>query len=143
VIKKGGRIEFLVRLPLDRIGRSEPLIQSGVRGSADSLFIKYVSGTSAQIGFDRWGYGSFLSKEFTVDYSKPVTITADYGAFFPSSDPRSHRIRVLVNGAVVLDEETPFSPTSNGDIVFARNPLQMSTSDALFTGSVLFTTALP
>ena len=141
--KHGGRIEMVLRLPSNRMGRCEPLIESGVQSAADCLFIKYSSAGSAQLGFDRWGSGSSLSEEFAVDYAKPMILTVDYGAFFRCPDPRSQRLRVLVNGVAVLDKDTPFYPTSDKEVYFARNLLQMSTSDATFTGSVLYITALP
>ena len=137
VVALGSAIELTLQLPQKRLGFSEPVIESGVAGAADSLYLVYEAAGRVRFGLDRWGLDSRVSEPVSVDYSKPVRVRIDYGPLFPKSDPRSKRILVVCNGATVMDEAVDFHDSTPEQRIIGANPLGMSTSQPEFSGQIL------
>ena len=130
-------MELTLQLPQGRTGASEPLLEAGVTGAADSIYVIYSSPTSVRFGLDRWGIESRLTGPVSVDYSKPVRLRISYGPVFPANDTRSNRILIVCDGRTVMDERLEFSGAASSRRFIGANPLQMSTSGPEFTGKIL------
>ena len=137
---QAGAVGLQVRFPAARPGVTEPLVTTGVTGAGDILSVRYLDASHVSFGFDHWGIGAITGPPVEIDYHGEhrlaLTMDALYaGGRAPGSF--SGVVRVLLDGAVVLDGSSPCHPTRLDEIRIGRNPLGGSTSGPAFTGRIL------
>ena len=144
-----GPLALTLRLPTARVGQSEPLVVTGRSGAGDFIYIKYLDGDLAQIGYDHWGVGGPLSEPFPVAADAPILVQVSLGAFYPEGPNDSYAIpadflararavvRVQVNGRMVLNVAARPHPSGPAEIFIGLNPLGGSTCDKQFTGEII------
>lgn len=131
---------------------AEPLLTTGRAGSGDVLFFDYPrpaeNPSIIRIGHDHWGGGAILSKEITVDRSKPHTLVIVFGSLFPAETEAffaahperkalKRRLYVTLDGAVVFNEERDFNPSLPSEITIGYNMIGASTTTPELTATVL------
>lgn len=137
LLAAGKPFELSLSLPGGRVGFSEPLITTGVAGRGDSLFVRYLDPSHIVLGFDHWGVSCVETPPIAVDYRSVQTLAIAYGAFLSPSAKGAARLRLELNGAVVLDIPQTFHPTTAAQVRIGENHIGASTSGPRFTGEVL------
>jgi hypothetical protein len=124
-------------------GLTEPLVQTGVAGKADTLWIRYVDERHVAFGLDHWGYGGPTSPPIDVDVARVQRLEVRMGSLYPPelklpvNDQRLRRLEVKLNGAVVFAAELDFYPARSDQVFFGRNPAGASTATARNSGRLI------
>ena len=131
---------------------AEPLLTTGRTGSGDVLFFDYPRPSEnpsvIRIGHDHWGGGAILSKEITVERSKPHALLIVFGSLFPAETDEffaahpdreilKRRLYVILDGAVVFDEARDFNPSRPDEIMIGYNMIGASTTVPESTVTIL------
>lgn len=147
-----GAVRLRLKLPTNRFGWVEPLVQSGGLDAFDSLAVRYVRPGVVQLLHDQIGGGGRWSEEFSVDYDQlqrvEVSLPAanDQGlweAIKPGSEqvsPRSMRVRW--NGREVFRSILPILPARPLSVTLGVNWWNASGVRALFDGQMTESPAL-
>jgi hypothetical protein len=144
-----GFVRLLLKFPANKTGLGEPLIVSGIRGAGDVLYAHYENKTHLVLGLDHWGSRGVQTPLLKVDYSAKHILEFESGALVP---PRGHvllsnhaaaeiehlknRVRVILDGQIVIDTERPAYDSSPYDVFIGRNTIGASTSGYEFTGTI-------
>lgn len=138
-----GPVAFKLWLPKDAPpGLTEPLVQTGAAGQADTLWIRYVDHQHVSFGLDHWSYGGPESAPIPVDYLRVQRMEVRMGSLYPADsglkpdDPRLRRLEVKLDGRVVFAAEQDFYPASGDQVYFGRNPLGASTATQRLTARI-------
>jgi hypothetical protein len=145
-----GPVTFTLRLPerFPASGLAEPLLTSGVTGAGDFLNVVYQGDAAIQIGYDRWGYGAFVSEVFPVQAGQELTVHLSAGFLFPpdwspsAGDPASlaalhGRVVVVVDGRIVLDREAASHLARSDQVTVGVNRIGGSTASERFSGDII------
>ena len=122
-----------------RSGESEPLVCTGIPGSGDTVYVKYLSTMTAQVCYDHWGVEGFPGKPFQIDSNQVYIIEVSFGSFYPGIDlgTLSRNVIVKVDGMILLDRATGFHPTKPEQIVIGSNKVDCGVCGPNFTGQVI------
>ncbi|CAM9336912.1 unnamed protein product, partial [Phaeothamnion confervicola] len=151
-----GALRLVVRFPEDKTGVTEPLVVSGLHQAGDFLYVHYESNWQISLGLDHWGHPGLRSPLLPVDYSVNHVVEIQMGALFP---PAGHvllsslspaevarlkrRVRVVLDGEVVIDAEQATFDASPYDVSIGRNPIGGSSCVYGFSGEIKSATRLP
>lgn len=127
--EKGGTLHLELRLPLTRIGFSDPLLAAGRTGIGDALFLRYVDDRHVQFGFDHWGFAALTSPVVAVDYGRVLPVDIDW-------DPAHGRLAVDADGREVWRTPARFFP-SEGAASIGANLIGFSTCYPYFAGEII------
>jgi hypothetical protein len=119
------------------MGVCEPLLTTGVTGHGDGLYVHYIDRDAVALGFDHWGVGGPVSPPLQVDYRALQQITIAFGSLLAADDPRHGRLYVAMNGRKVFDLPAKFHPARPQEAAVGKNPIGLSTSEAVFQGRIL------
>ncbi len=144
-----GALKLVLRFPTGKTGATEPLVVSGVQNAGDFIFVRYESKGQIRLGFDHWGHMGFLSDLLPIDFSVNHILEIQMGALFP---PAGHvllselntnqieqlktRVRLVLDGAVVMDIDQPSFESSPYDVFIGRNAIGGSTCVYEFSGDI-------
>lgn len=137
VLESGLPIQMQLRFPTAMLGVCEPLLTTGVTGKGDGLYVRYVDGEHVRLGFDHWGVGGFESPPLPIDYDSEHDLTIAMGSLLAKGNPGRGRLRVTLDGKVVIDAAQGFHPTSANEVAIGLNEIGLSTAAAAFTGQIL------
>ena len=150
-----GPVEMVVTFPKLSEGRSEPLLVSGIPGTSDIAFVRYLDDRHVIFGFDHWGAGGPLSPPVAMDYAKPHRIEIFLGCLYPpdgdaawsghhppGGDFRRH-VEIRCDGQVVLSANRPLYSSRPDEVEIGRNDVAASSCDARFNGSIISLERLP
>jgi hypothetical protein len=147
-----GPLHMVVRFPLNKIGRHEPLLTTGRTGAGDLLYVIYEDDHHVRIAFDHWGGSGATSEPIAVDYGLPHELWVRTGALYPAEGvdslwaglaPEAQKIlksqvQVVLDGENVLSAGITAHPSLMDDVTVAQNRIGGSTADAVFSGSIDF-----
>ena len=133
----GRPLDLTVIFPRDAPDVSEPLLTTGIAGKGDGIYMHYFGGEAVSFGFDHWGAGGPHSPPVPVDFAMKHHVILSWGALRPPGEPARNRLRVVLDGRVVLDAPVEYYPARPSQVALARNPIGMSTSRRDFTGDIL------
>jgi hypothetical protein len=131
------------------IGRAEPLLVTGRTGAADVIWVRYVDATHVVIGHDRWGYGGPEAPPVSIEPGGIATVQVSLGNLFdaraaawstlsPAARARAvERLRVRMEGRLVLDVPATAHPTMPAEIEAGRNAIGASSCAPQFSGKIL------
>jgi hypothetical protein len=145
---KQGAIEMDVSFPTGRAGRFEPLLSTGIPGQGDIVYIEYLEGSRARMGFFHLGSGGPTSDDFAVTPGVH-DVELSLGSLYP---PREHplfkgypgkyveslkrRLEVTVDGKPVLAASARFYFSTPGLLYLGANPIAPNVSGPVFTGQI-------
>jgi len=143
-----------LRLPVNRIGRDEPLLVMGGLSKQDFVYINYSGPQSVRLGLEVMGRGGPVSDFIKLDYSQPHELVLDLGVFYP---PPGHpiyaglgidrvrelqeRARLLLDGRVVIERRMRLHPSH--ELLFWGLSPDDSAFGSRFTGSMLKVDSIP
>jgi len=134
-----GAVDLKVRFPDQALGTAEPLVVTGATGAGDILYVKYVDSGHMSFGFDHWGVGGIAGQPVEIDYGEPHRLEITMGSLYPGggAGPWAERVRVKLDGAVVLEGASACHPSEPDEITIGRNLIGGSTCGPAFTGRIL------
>jgi hypothetical protein len=142
-----GPLRLSVMLPLERIGRKEPLVTTGITGGGDSLYIEYADERHVRFGFDHWGEGGPQSAPLELAYDRPHTLVIWLEALsqpLPGGRaPAEGDLWVEVDGRRIWTVHARFHPVPPSTLSIGANLIGISSCDRFFTGEILEAERLP
>ena len=135
-----GAVGLELAFPNGVPGSAEPLVATGVSGAGDIIYVRYIDASHVSFGFDHWGTPGLTGPPVEIDYSQKHRLALTMDALYPGGaapSPYSGVVRVVLDGATVLDGNSSCFPTHLYEIRIGKNPLGSSTSGAAFTGRIL------
>ena len=144
-VRRAGVLRLRLRLPMDRYGVVEPLLQSGAYPRCDVIAVRYTRPGYVQLVHDCFGAGGFEGPEFAVDYGRPQAVEIEMPAANDEVgwtaegrlDPRpGGRLVVRWEGREVLVSSLAMHPTSAAEIAIGANFVRATSSRALFAGDI-------
>jgi hypothetical protein len=141
-----GAIRLQLKLPQNRFGLLEPLVQSGGLNAFDSLAVRYVRPGVVQLLHDQLGAGGRWSEEFPVDYDQPQRVevslpAANDAGLWEAIKPGSEQVslglmRVRWNGREVFRSMLPPLPSRPLSVTLGVNWWNASNVRALYDGEM-------
>jgi hypothetical protein len=127
-----GRVRLRFALPEGGLVRSQPLLMAGRTGAADSIYLKPLGDGRYSFGIDHWGYPGVESAPVALP-AGVQTVVVELATLLPGGARRG--VRVWLNDRLVLDlPAQELHPTTADTVIYAKNPLGMSTSGPTFEG---------
>jgi hypothetical protein len=131
----GRELVLTLTLPPGRpAGTADPLVQTGVTGAADTVYLRQTAEREFRIGLDHWGVGGPLGEPVNYEPGQPVVLRIKFGPFYPASHPDHRRLEVRVDGRTVLSDERDFYPSSVAEAAIGSNLAGSSAAAARFGG---------
>lgn len=129
-----GRVRLRFGVPAGGWAGSQPLLLAGKAEAADSVYLRPLGGGRYVVGIDHWGYGG--AESAPVELVAGVhTVVIELASLLPGGARQG--VRVWLNDALVLNQPAQaLYAVEATEIVFARNPLGMSTSGAKLEGTL-------
>jgi hypothetical protein len=134
----------------------EPLLTTGLPGTGDLVYVKYVDERHVCFGFDHWGVGGPVSEPVELDPAVPHELEISLGSLFsPEAIDRLARIsplraeqaknlvRVKVDGREVLNQAVAFYPTALETVQVGANDIGLSSAGTVFNGDIIQLRRLP
>ncbi len=123
----------------------EPLLVSGVPRAGDIVYVRYLRGGRIRLGIDHWGSPGQETGAISVASDAEHTIEIGMGALLPkeAGGPQAQRLRILLDGAVVLDAGQDTYDSSPYDVTVGTNAIGGSTCGYAFTGRILSVERVP
>lgn len=150
-LQRRGTLRLRLRLPVDRFGVVEPLLQSGQFPQCDWVTIRYTRPGHLQLLHDCHGAGGFAGPEFEVDYAREQVVEIETPAANDGwswterdrldSDP-SWKLCVRWNGREVLRSPLKMHSATEATLAVGANFVRATSSRALFAGEVALTPGL-
>jgi hypothetical protein len=138
-----GRVILRLRIGPSRAPSStEPLVQTGETGKADTLFMRFVDERSMVLGLDHWGYGGPVSAPLVVDHIQDHELEVQMGSLDlrpvagPADAAARRRFLVRLDGQTVLETDQDFYPAKATQMFFGLNPVGASMLD-VFAGKIV------
>ncbi|PTY05648.1 hypothetical protein DB347_14865 [Opitutaceae bacterium EW11] len=151
-----GPLRLRVVLPRENVGRSQPLLTTGIPQAATFIFVIYQDPTHIRVGMDIWGRGMYwASQPIEADYFAEHEFVISTGALYPLGHPKlsgkdpapierlRNRITVQFDGKTVLDQPVFSFDSSLRDVTIGLNRIQGSSAEPSFFGQILETERLP
>jgi hypothetical protein len=123
--------------PNHRIAGADPLLSAGKTGAADSVYVRDVGGDNYIFGVDHWGVGSSESAPVKLPMREVHSLYIELGSLFDTGEVPKDRVRLTLNGNVILNTTLPLYPVLPEQVAIAANPLGMSTSSPKFNGNIV------
>lgn len=132
---RAGAVRLRLRLPQDRFGSNEPLMQTGTLEAWDMVMIQFTRPGHVRLIHDSSDRGGASSEEFPVDYDAWHTVEIESpathdGLTWNKHDtlelPAGDRIVVRWNGRVVFDSPVPASRASPASASVGTNDFASS-----------------
>jgi hypothetical protein len=136
----GPTLSIIAQVPTGLTG-ADPLVVSGSAGAGDFVYIEYLGGGRARVGFDHWGVGGSVGPPFSLDPRRLHRIVVTTGSLAPASPAlgAASPVRVKVDGIGVLDGNSAIYPHAAGQVYIGSNPIGGSTTGAAFRGHIVDT----
>lgn len=123
-------------LPSDGLRESAPLLTAGRTGRADAIYLRPVGPDAYVVGVDHWGVAAYESDRLQLSPGKKIEAVLELGSLFDRDPYPPDRVRVALDGVVVLDVRTSLHPVGPGEVWIGRNTLGFSTCGAVFPGQI-------
>ncbi len=144
-----GPLDAWIQFPEGARGTSEPLVETGLAGQGDIIFVSYEDRDWVRFGFDHWSAGGPMGPRLAVDRTKSHHLEITLGSMFPAlgdrewvRHPSTQRqaakglVRVRLDGVVVLEAQLPTYDVQPLQINFWANTIGASSCNERFTGKV-------
>jgi hypothetical protein len=132
-----GAVAMDTVFPAGLTGAAEPLVESGVAGAADLIYVRYVDERHVRFAVDHWGTGGAQSDPVEVDFSVPHRLEFSLGSLRPPGAAGTEGVRVRLDGAEAWRAELPNFPARAGDIRVGLNTVGASSCREAYTGQIL------
>lgn len=126
-------------------GGADPLVVTGVTGAGDLVVVQWLSDGQVRFGADHWGVGAAWGEAVDLRPGSEYLIRVETGALWGpgATAAQRDRVRVTLNGRVVLDARQASHPASVEQVHVGRNPIGGSSAGLEFRGEVLSVSRVP
>jgi hypothetical protein len=155
-IEAYGAVQLRLFFPAVRREGTEPLLTTGIPQAGDVFFVNYRADGAIRLGLDHWGHRSIFSDWLPPDPAAEAVVEISAGALLPAEthsllagqppalrQAMKERVRLSLNGRIVLDAVQPTYDSSPYDVVVGRNTIGASSTVYAFSGRVLDVTRIP
>jgi hypothetical protein len=121
-------------------GESWPVVITGRRDAADFLALEFLPGDRAQFLYDSWGREGVRSESFPLLAGQRLAVRVMLPSFRQvetDPDPRGDRLRLEVDGRVLLDRAVPFHPRGSRSIFWGWNEVGGISCSLRFEGRIV------
>jgi hypothetical protein len=147
-----GMESVIVNFPLNKVGRHEPILTSGITGAGDFIYVIYQDDSHVRLGFDHWNGVGFITDPIAVDYHAPHEIWISSRPLYPDvagnaalpafnaadRDRLRSRVRVAIDGKTVISSDTSAYSSSPSEVTVGTNQIGGSSADPSFSGIIYF-----
>lgn len=151
-MNQAGPIRIRVVLPRGQPGRSHPLLTTGRNGAGTFVYVIYTDATHIRVGFDAWAKDAGQTEPIEIDYFADHEFVISLPALYPEGHWKNRttskedlerlrqRVIVTLDGRTLLNQKAhPFESTY-AEITVGENRIGGSTTEPLFSGTILETT---
>lgn len=125
-------------LPAAAVGRTEPILVTGMYGEGNLLTVRYVDESTLVVGYDHWGAGGPGSAPLRFEpgshHVMRITMPSLTTYSKPAAGARAN-LRVDWDGQAILDEQVAFHGRLPTQVFFGENPIGASASP-VFRGMI-------
>lgn len=133
-IDPAGRVDLAIQLAPHPPAFAEPLVVTGRKGAADTLYIVREQ-NSVRFGIDHWGLGGPLSDPIPIALTQQLVVRYESPALrFDQKPSNPSRVRLLVEGKVILDQELPVYAANREEFYVGRNGVDAGVCGPRFSG---------
>ena len=139
LMRNYGAVDMTVVFARGAQGASEPLLVTGVTGSGNFIYLRYLAGDKMIFGFDHWGIGGIVGKPVVVDTWKPHRLRMTMGSLYPPGENVGElrtRVKVWLDDTVVLEGDYACHPSTRMQVRVGENAIGGSTCGPKFSGQV-------
>ncbi len=143
---------LVLTFPLNKAGRHEPILTSGVTGAGDFIYVVYQDESHIRLGFDHWNGNAVISDPIPIDYHAPHEIWISMGPLYPEKSDGSVQtaigpadlqrlrsgVRVALDGRTVISATSPAYPSLPSQVTVGANKIGGSSADPAFAGIIHF-----
>jgi hypothetical protein len=146
---ESGPLHVRLVLPRGQTNRQQPVLVTGKKFAGTFVYLVYQDPSHVRVGVDVWGVLGCLSEPVETDYFAEQDMVISTGALYPEgqsdlvgmpaaelADLRG-RIRVWLNGRLVIDRSARDFPASNREVAIGENRLGGSSCEPRFSGTIL------
>ena len=140
VEERTGPVTLELRFDGSHLGWGLGLLETGVSGAGDILYVVARDHSHVKFYFDHWGIGGITGPEVEVDPQKPYTLKVEMGSLAAPGDTRPEvlgTVRVTLDGRVVLEGSSACHPSKPGQIHVLENALGSGSVSIPFDGTCL------
>jgi hypothetical protein len=135
-----GPVSMTLRFDGSITGRGLGLVEVGVTGAADIVYVIVENRTHVRFYYDHWGYGGVTGREVEIDPGKPHVLTVamrSLAAAGAKMDDSTVTDEATLDGIVVLTGSLPSASAKDGPIHLFDNAVQSSNVSAPYDGTCL------
>ena len=135
-----GPVSMTFRFDGSITGRGLGLLEVGVQGAGDIVYVIVEDHTHVRFYYDHWGYGGVTGREVEIDPGKPHVLTVAMKALASPGDSRGDGAvtdEATLDGVVVLEGSLPSSSAKDGPIHLFDNAVHSSNVSAPYDGTCL------
>jgi hypothetical protein len=121
-------------------GRGLGLLETGVSGAGDIVYVVAQDRTHVRFYFDHWGIGGIVGQQVEIDPSQIHALRIEMGSLAAPEDrspARALTVRLTLDNRVVLEGQSPCHPSTKGQIHVLENALGSGSVSAPFDGTCL------
>lgn len=136
-----GPVRLTLRFPA-RVGdEGLPLITTGSPRDGDMVFARLQSDGQIRFGHDSFKAGAIVSAPMPCDPAVDHVVEVEMGSLYPPDIPdipsfARNRLRVALDGKVVIDTSRHFNPSKTEEVEFGFNTIGASTAIEYFPGAI-------
>jgi hypothetical protein len=134
-----GALDLAVVFAPSRAGASEPLAVTGQAGAGDFVYVKFLDETTVAFGYDRWGAGGPVSAPVKIQPGVRYALRLELPSLAQvrgSAGRAPERLRVALNGAIVLEAPARYEERRASRAWFGENPIGGSSCGPHFSGEL-------
>ena len=138
-LAQGVLVQLKLRFPSTASAIGRPIIQTGVPGMSDLIYMQVVSAHSVRFGFDHWGFGAFVGKSMEVDLGAVHMLALSVSSWNREGFGVGGHAKVTLtcDGNPVIDATLDTYPWTRGQLFLLANANGASTADPTFDGRLL------
>jgi hypothetical protein len=144
-----GMVTLTLEFPGGRAGYSEPILSIGPRGDGDLFFVKYLTVSTAELGFEDMNQTVVRSAPFDYEPGKARVLALFSGSLMPADDRPiagedasavavlRQRIYATIDGRVLFEEPMLRHSAEPGEVYAGVNTVEADSAGAQFYGRIL------
>ena len=145
-----GALRLRLRFPADLPGASEPLVTTGVNGSACIAWVHYIDAGHVSFNYDCWGFEKLSSGPVAIDLNATHDVLVFFGSMLPPGDPpladggtralmdkMRGSVLIMLDDQIVLAGRADTHPSPPDRITVGLNIVGCSVAGLSFDGALL------
>lgn len=138
-----GPLRLKLRFDPAALGRTEPIITTGVVGRGDFVFVSFQDSAHITVGMDHWGVAEYRSGLIPINLAEEHELIVSVGSLLPDSWASSSEeslknwLLIALDGQPVLMSRAQFHPTRMEEVTLGWNLIGGTTTATKFSGEII------